>query len=81
MERTPAIYISPRQQRIHERTEWLSVLFVLPFTVYLATRKELPPWARVAAGALGVGILYVDLGLALTWAAKRRGEAGFLGGG
>ena len=73
------ITISPRQQKIHETTEWLSVLFVLPFCVYLATRKELPTWARAASGALGVGILYVDLGLATTWAAKRRGERGFLG--
>jgi len=73
------ILLSDRQIKVHRSTEALSVYFQAPFMVYLATRKELPGWARVASLGLAVAILVVDGGLLQTWAAKTRGEAGVWG--
>jgi hypothetical protein len=54
------VLISDKQRRLHMRSELLAVLVVAPFSFWLASRRELPRGARVAAGVLGVATLAVD---------------------
>jgi hypothetical protein len=61
--------------KVHKTTEALSVFLQAPFMVYLASRRELLTWARVASAGLAVAILRVDGGLLYAWAANARGEA------
>jgi hypothetical protein len=65
--------------KFHKTTEALSVFVAVPFLGYLATRKQLPTWARLGAAVFAAASLYIDGGLLLTWAAKARGEKGMLG--
>jgi hypothetical protein len=59
------------QWRVHVISETLAVLIVVPFSVYVASRKQLPAWARVVAGGIGVATLLVD-GYLLTRNLRRR---------
>ena len=68
------ITISERQLKVHKATEALSVYLQLPFMVFLATRRELPAWARLGCVGIAVAILIIDGGLLQTWKAKERGE-------
>lgn len=52
--------ISAEQRRVHVVAEALAVVLVAPLLGYVATRPELPDWARVGAGAAAVGTLLVD---------------------
>lgn len=52
--------ISQSQRRLHILSEAAAVTLVAPFMFYVATRKELPSWARFAAAAIGVGTIVVD---------------------
>jgi len=54
------VCISERQRDVHVAGETLALVFVVPFMGYLATRRELPTWARVSAAAVGVGSLLLD---------------------
>lgn len=68
----PVTCISEPRRRLHVATEAASVLTVAPFSFWLATRKELPSWARASAAVLGVAVLVVDGGLLLTWRRQNR---------
>lgn len=50
------------QRKIHIAGEIAALAVVVPFCVYLATRsrKQLPTWARITAGAIGAGTLFID---------------------
>ena len=55
-----SICIRRRQVRLHVVGEALALVAVVPAMAYLATRKELPTWPRVVAGATGLFSLVVD---------------------
>lgn len=73
------VSVSQRQLTVHKTTELLSVLAV-PFYAYLVFNKNLPTWARLLSGVIGIGVIAVDGGLLATWSAKERGELGPWGG-
>ncbi len=52
--------ISPSQRALHIGGELAAVTLVVPFMAYLATRDQLPGWARAGAAAVGIGSLLVD---------------------
>ena len=54
------IYITENQRRAHIATELAALAVVMPFSFWLAGRRELPIAARVLSGAIGVGTLVVD---------------------
>ncbi len=62
-----AVCISDARRKLHRTTELIAVFAVAPFMIWLSTNKRLPPWARVASGAIGVGTLLVDGYLALRY--------------
>ncbi len=64
---TVPVQIPEAQRRVHIATEALALLVIAPFSFWIATRKELPPLARVTAGAIGVGTLLIDGALLLEW--------------
>ena len=55
-----AICISKRQRAWHVGSELAAVALVVPFMAYLATRKQLPGWARVGAAGVGIFSLVLD---------------------
>jgi hypothetical protein len=57
------VVVSRGQRSVHVASESVAVLAVVPFMLYLATRKELPRWARIASGVIAAGTLVVDGGL------------------
>jgi hypothetical protein len=59
------ICISETQRRVHIVSEAAALAVVAPFTLWLATRRELPTPVRALSGAIGVTTLVVD-GLLLT---------------
>ncbi len=59
-ELAPAVCISEQQRRVHVWSETVAVVAVAPLLAYLATRRELPDWARLGLGAAAVGTLLVD---------------------
>lgn len=65
--------ITPEQRQVHQVFEGAAVLIAAPFSLWLATRDELPDWARLLSAAIGVSTLIVDGGLLLQYA--RRGAA------
>ena len=65
------ICVPGSQVRLHVITERLAVFVVAPFLAYLATRRELPSWARAGAAAVAAGTLIVDGHLLTRWAAHR----------
>ena len=67
------VQIPEAQRRVHIATEALALIVVAPFSLWLATRKDLPPLARVTAGAIGVGTLLVDGALLLQWRSDDQG--------
>lgn len=55
------VCVSPRQRKIHERTELTSAAIGTPFLLYLATRRRpLEEWERNGLVMLGMGALVVD---------------------
>jgi hypothetical protein len=40
--------------------ETIALVAVTPLLVYFATRRELPDWARLGAGAAAAGTVLVD---------------------
>ncbi len=54
------ICITENQRRAHIATELAALAVVMPFSFWLAGRRELPIAARVLSGAIGVGTLVVD---------------------
>lgn len=54
------ICITENQRRAHIATELAALAVVMPFSFWLAGRRELPVAARVLSGAIGVGTLVVD---------------------
>jgi hypothetical protein len=57
---TGATCISAAQRAWHVSGELAAVTLVVPFMAYLATRKQLPAWARVGAAGVGLFSLIVD---------------------
>lgn len=57
------VTIPDTQVTVHKTFEALAVFAVAPFMVYLATRKELPAWARVTSAVVAAGTWIVDGGL------------------
>jgi len=56
---TPAC-IPPAQRSLHVVTEAVAVFAIAPFMFWLATKKQLPPWARGTSLAIAAGTLLVD---------------------
>jgi hypothetical protein len=54
------VCISDQQARLHVAAETLALLVAVPLSVYFAARRDLPMWARIAAGAVAAGTLAVD---------------------
>ena len=54
------ICITENQRRAHIATELAALAVVMPFSFWLAGRRELPMAARALSGAIGVGTLVVD---------------------
>ena len=52
--------IPSRQRQVHMVSETVAVLAVAPFMFWLALRKDLPKWARVASGLIGAGTVLID---------------------
>lgn len=67
------ICISKAQRNVHVAFEGLAVVVAAPFSFWLATRPELPPWARGLSAAIGVSTLVVDGGLLLSYLSKKDG--------
>jgi hypothetical protein len=65
-----SVTISRGQRHVHVAAETVAVFAVVPFMGYLATRKELPDWARATSGAIAVGTLIIDGGLLLSYTRK-----------
>lgn len=63
--------ITTRQRNLHVAAEAVAVLAVAPFMLWLASRRALPPAARVASAAIGAATLIVDGGLLLSYLARR----------
>lgn len=78
--RSGGVWISPEQVGVHKTSEAAAVFLGIPFMLWLAMQKDLPPWARWGAFAFAAGTLYVDGGLLHTWKLKEKGEAGLWGG-
>jgi hypothetical protein len=57
------VTIPDSQVAVHKTFEALAVVVAAPFSIWLATRKELPTWARVLSATIGVGTWIVDGGL------------------
>ena len=57
------VVVSDRQRLVHVAAEAVAVFAVAPFMVYLATRRELPDWARAVSALVAAGTLAVDGGL------------------
>lgn len=57
------VVVSDRQRAVHVAAEAVAVFAVVPFMTYLATRRELPGWARAVSGVIAAGTLLVDGGL------------------
>jgi hypothetical protein len=54
------VTVSEKQKTVHQVSEAVAVFLVTPFMIWLATREELPDWARVTSGAVALGTLAVD---------------------
>lgn len=52
--------IPPEQRSVHVVTEAIAVFAVVPFMFWLATKRELPTWARGTSLAIAAGTLLVD---------------------
>lgn len=70
------VLVSERQLQVHKLTEAASLYLQVPFMIYLATRKELPAWARLTSALLAIAVVVVDGGLLATWKAKATGGVG-----
>ena len=68
------IVISRALRQVHVTFEALAVVVAAPFMFYLATRKELPDWARVVSGTIGVATVIVDGGLLVSYLRKRQAK-------
>lgn len=66
------VTISKAQRDVHVTFEALAVVVAAPFSFWLATRKELPDWARVLSGTIGAATLVVDGGLLLSYLKERK---------
>jgi len=55
------VCITEGQRRWHLFGETVAMLVAVPFSVYLATRKQLPLWARGTAATIGAVTLVLDL--------------------
>ena len=64
------VYISEKQLAVHKTTEFISILFIAPLSIWMATRKHLDWRIRLMFGMFGVGALIVDGGLLLKWKKK-----------
>lgn len=64
--------ISGAQRTIHVASESIAVFLVTPFMFWLATRKELPSWARTSSAVIGAGTLLVDGGLLVSYLKKEK---------
>lgn len=69
---TGEIAISKRQRDVHVTFEALAVVVAAPFSIWLATQKTLPDWARMLSGTIGVATLIVDGGLLLSYIRKQK---------
>jgi hypothetical protein len=58
---TNPICITEGQRRWHLFGEWAAMFVAVPFSAYIATRKQLPVWARATAGTIGVVTFVLDL--------------------
>jgi hypothetical protein len=67
-----SVTISRGQRHVHVAAESVAVFAVVPFMVYLATRKELPDWARASSAIIAGGTLLIDGGLLLSYTRKGR---------
>ncbi len=54
------ICITENQRKAHSATELAALAVVMPFSFWLAGRRELPIAARALSGAIGVVTLVVD---------------------
>jgi hypothetical protein len=54
------VCINEAQRTLHVVSEAGAVVLVAPLMAYLATRKQLPTWARAGAGAVGVLSVLID---------------------
>lgn len=54
------ICITEPQRRAHIASEAVALAVVAPFTLWLATRRELPVAARALSGVIGATTLVVD---------------------
>lgn len=52
--------ITEQQRQVHVVSELVALVFVAPLLGYVATRRELPDWARYGVGAAALGTLLVD---------------------
>lgn len=67
------VCIEPHQQTLHIVGEIAAVTLAVPLMGYFAFNKQLPTWARVGAGAVGVFSLIVDGLLLYKYARKSNG--------
>lgn len=67
-----SVTITRTQRHVHVAAETVAVFAVVPFMGYLATRKELPDWARATSGAIALGTLIIDGGLLLAYTKGKR---------
>ena len=65
------VQITTAQRDVHVRWETAALVVVMPFMGYVATRKELPSWARLLAAGIGVSTLIIDGGLLAEWRKNR----------
>lgn len=52
--------IPSHQRQVHMTSEAVAVFAVAPFMFWLAFRKDLPKWARIASGLIGAGTVLID---------------------
>ena len=52
--------ITEDQRRLHVAGEVAALVVVAPFMAWIATRKDLPPTARVLGATIGAATLVVD---------------------
>lgn len=65
------VCIPESQRALHVRSETIAVVAIAPFMAWLATRRELPTWARVVSGLVAAGTLAVDGKLLSAYSAGR----------
>jgi len=69
-----SVTITEGQRRWHLFGEMAALFVAVPFSFYIANRRELKPWVRVTAGAIGVTTLVLDATSIIRYTREFRGD-------